>query len=216
MQWVSTDRRNLITQTLSANDFLSFVCEKLDSVTAHSFIAKNRSKYLKKLKEELSQNEVMVLVDFAENRSFLVQDEVQSYHWNSQQCTLHPVVIYYKHINQIVEQSLCIISDYLTHDVSFVYKVKSESINFIRQKVNPEIKKVHYFSDGCAGQYKNKKHFLNLCLHKIDFKVDCFWNFFATSHGKSPCDGIGGTVKRLATKTSLQRPIDNQILTTSK
>ena len=88
----------------------------------------------------------------------------------------------------------------------------SASIIFIKQKVNPEIEKVHYFSDGCAGQYKNKKHFLNLCLHKKDFNVDCVWNFFATSHGKSPCDGIGGTVKRLATKASLQRPIDNQIL----
>ena len=27
------------------------------------------------------------------------------------------------------------------------------------------------------------------------------------------CDGIGGTVKRLAARASLQRPIDNQILT---
>ena len=64
----------LITQTLSADDFLSFLCEKLDSVTAYSFIAKNHSKYLRKLKEELSQNEVTALVDFAENHNFLVQD----------------------------------------------------------------------------------------------------------------------------------------------
>ena len=43
--------------------------------------------------------------------------------------------------------------------------------------------------------------------------MQCIWNFFATSHGKSPCDGLGGTVKRLAAKASLQRPVDNQILT---
>ena len=41
------------------------------------------------------------------------------------------------------------------------------------------------------------------------------WNFFATSHGKSPCDGIGGTVKRLTTKASLQSPVDHQILNAS-
>ena len=29
--------------------------------------------------------------------------------------------------------------------------------------------------------------------------------YFATSHGKCACDGIGGTVKRLSTKVSLQR-----------
>jgi hypothetical protein len=39
------------------------------------------------------------------------------------------------------------------------------------------------------------------------------WHFFATSHGKGPCDGVGGTVKRLAARASLQRPVNNQILT---
>ena len=29
------------------------------------------------------------------------------------------------------------------------------------------------------------------------------WNFFATSHGKNACDGIGWTVKQLATDASL-------------
>ena len=32
-------------------------------------------------------------------------------------------------------------------------------------------------------------------------------------HGKSVCDGIGGTVKRLAACSSLQRPVEGQILT---
>ena len=36
---------------------------------------------------------------------------------------------------------------------------------------------------------------------------------FGTSHGKSACDGVGGTVKRPATKASLKRPAHNQILT---
>ena len=75
---------------------------------------------------------------------------------------------------------------------------------------------MHYFSDGCAGQYKNCKNFLNLCLHYGDFRVKCEWNIFATSHGKSPCNGIGRTVKRLVKRASPQRPISNQILTADK
>ena len=39
------------------------------------------------------------------------------------------------------------------------------------------------------------------------------WHFFATSHGKGPCDGVGGTVKRLAARASLQRPYKDQIWT---
>ena len=30
------------------------------------------------------------------------------------------------------------------------------------------------------------------------------WNFFGTSHGKSPCDGVGGATKRLARQKNLQ------------
>ena len=45
--------------------------------------------------------------------------------------------------------------------------------------------------------------------------MDADWTFFATSHGKSPCDGIGGTIKRLTTRASLQRPLSDQILSTA-
>jgi len=45
---------------------------------------------------------------------------------------------------------------------------------------------------------------LNLCHHKSDFGMDAEWHFFATSHGKGPCDGLGGTIKRLAARASLR------------
>ena len=121
-QWVTTDRSDLINQTLHIEDFINFLCENLDAITTHSYIAQHQSQYLKNLKEDLQPNEVIVLEDFTENYNFLMQDEVQGYHWNSQQCTLHPVVIYYKSDGKLAEVSLCIISNYLTHDVSFVYR----------------------------------------------------------------------------------------------
>ena len=37
--------------------------------------------------------------------------------------------------------------------------------------------------------------------------------FFATSHGKGACDGIGGTVKRATYRESLRRTVSDQILT---
>ena len=77
----------------------------------------------------------------------------------------------------------------------------------------PQLKKVHYFSDGCAGQYQNKYNFTNLCYHEDGFGVACEWHFFATSHGKNASDGIGRTVKRATACASLQRPAEGQILT---
>ena len=53
---------------------------------------------------------------------------------------------------------------------------------------------------------------MNICHHEEDFGLSALWNFFATSHGKGPCDGIGGTVKRLASLESLKRVKGNYIL----
>ena len=53
---------------------------------------------------------------------------------------------------------------------------------------------------------------MNLFLHKQDFGLDAEWIFFATSHGKSPHNGIDSSVKRHAAKRSLQRPMNTQIL----
>ena len=76
------------------------------------------------------------------------------------------------------------------------------------------MKKVYYFSDGAASQYKNKKNFVNLAFHNRDFNnIEAEWHFFATAHGKGPCDGLGGTVKREAVRASLKRPLEGQTQT---
>ena len=41
-------------------------------------------------------------------------------------------------------------------------------------------------------QYTSQEKRVN---HSADFNVAAEWTFFATIHGKSPCGGIGGTIK---------------------
>lgn len=76
--------------------------------------------------------------------------------------------------------------------------------------MHTSVKKVIHFTDGAASQYKNCKNFTNLLFHKEDFGVEGEWHFFATSHDKGPCDGIGGTIKRLSRRASLQNEITIQ------
>ena len=71
----------------------------------------------------------------------------------------------------------------------------------------PYLSKIHYFSDGCTGQYKNTSNFINLCYHKMDFDEECKWHFFATLYGKSACDGIGEVVKRMTAKATYRDPL---------
>ncbi|GBN79207.1 hypothetical protein AVEN_75562-1 [Araneus ventricosus] len=215
-QWVSTDRTEMIRCSTSVGELIEKLVEKLNKLIPHSYIAKSQSSFFKNLKGTASSNTAVVSMDFSENYAFTIQDEAQGYHWNSNSCTIHPVMIHCKDTSNVkLIIPLCIISDDLKRDVSMVYEIQKNVTGFLKENY-PHITNIHYFSDGCAGQYKNKYNFMNLCLHEKDFKLKAQWSFFATSHGKTECDGIGGTVKRLARKQSLQQHLDRQITTTNE
>ena len=39
------------------------------------------------------------------------------------------------------------------------------------------MRKIHYFLDGAASQYKNYKNFCSLVFHHVDFSLKAEWNF---------------------------------------
>ena len=168
---------------------------------------------LKKKKKFFEGCQMIVIADFAENYQFILQDAAEGFHWNKDQATLHPFVCYYRKSTELEHINLVVISDGLKHDTVAVYLFQRNLVKMRKNKINFEIKKLIYFSDGAASNYKNYKNFVNLCNHKADLGIDAEWHFFATFYRKGPCDGLGGTVKRLAAKVSLQRPYDEQIMT---
>lgn len=196
----------------TTDNFTSQFTAQLTDLIAHDFIAKKQSEFLATKKEELQPNEFIVISDFAENYSFAVQDEAQGWHWANAQCTIHPFAIYFKgeNDNKINYQSLIIIAESLKHNFESVYQFQLVLIDFLKQKFET-IQKIFFFSDGAASQYKNKKNFFSLCQFKKRHGFEVEWHFFATSHGKGPCDGVGGAFKRNATRASLQRPFSQQI-----
>ena len=173
------------------------------------------SAYFKERKQSLKEGEAVLVLDFAENYSFVVQDAAQGFHWNNSQATIHPFVFYYydRATQSVKHKSYACISDHMTHDTAAVYVFQEYLINKLIKLDFPEIQKIIYFSDGSSAQYKNRKNFTNLIHHENDFGIKAEWHFFATSHGKNACDGVGGTIKCLAARASLQRAVSDQILT---
>lgn len=214
-QWVSVDRCTLETITKSYEDFLDSFCENLKHLLRHSFIAKQQSIFQAELKLMLQPGQFLVICDFSENYSFVLQDEIQGYHWNNSQVTIHPFVAYFNDNKAILQHiSFVIISECLNHDTIAFHLFQRYLINFLRSKMHPTlIKQIFYFSDGASAHYKNRKNFVNLCYHEEDFGISAEWHFTATAHGKGACDGIGGTLKRSAARASLQKPYDEQIAT---
>ena len=160
--------------------------------------------FFKSLKESLPSNEGLVVGDFSEYFSFIIQDTAQGYHCYNSQCTVHPFVFYWIPANEESPRlvSLCFLSDAVKHSTSMTPVFLKRLIPELRM-AHPNLTKIHYFSDGCAGQYKNRFNFINICWHKYDFKLDSEWHFFATSHGKNVCGGIVETVKRATERASI-------------
>ena len=97
----------------------------------------------------------------------------------------------------------CVLSDCLKHNASSVHSFLYIVLQNLKEHL-PNLNCCIYFSDGAPNQYKHFKNIANLNYHYIDYELKADWHSFATSHGKSPCDGIGGTVKRLIAGASLQ------------
>ena len=178
----------------------------------HSYIAYEQSKYARELKSKLEEGEYQVIIDFAENYAFTVQNAIPGFHWNNDQATIYNIVIYYKDGEDTRHKSLVIISEVLQHDSIAVYGFHKILMEFLKSSFNL-VKKIFYFSDGARQQYKNYKNAINLAYHQSDFQVEGEWHFFATAHGKGPYDGLGATVKRGAIRASLQSGDNNHILT---
>ena len=67
--------------------------------------------------------------------------------------------------------NICVVSDTKEHTTVTVYAFLSFVILYLQTQF-PDMKKTHYFTDGCAGQYKNKNNFINLCHHEEDFGLE--------------------------------------------
>jgi len=127
-QWTTIGRLILVQQQETIPDYINLVVSQLQKLTAHSYIAKCQTLHLNKRKEEIDTSVALILGNFAENYKFVVQDEVKSFHWKNLQCTLHPVVVYYKADGKLMHTSFCVISDDTTHDVAMAYEIQKHII----------------------------------------------------------------------------------------
>lgn len=212
MQWESNESHQvkLVHKTVDIDICIEHLYEQLMKLRPHDFVAKKQSAYLNKLKDELKEGCFLALCDFSENHNLLLQDAIQAYHWTKNQATLHPIVVYHREGSNLVHNSYVVISDCLEHDTTAIHLFLAKLVEHLKNK-HSTINQIIYFSDGAGSRYKNKFNLTNVLYHEEDFGIPAEWHFFATSHGKSPCDGVGGSVKRLASRASLLRSANNQI-----
>ena len=63
------------------------------------------------------------------------------------------------------------------NNVALVYELQKAILADLKCKL-PELSTIIYFTDGCAGQYKNREKFYNHCQHKSDIGLSASWVLF--------------------------------------
>ena len=106
----------------------------LKKLLVHDFTAKMQSTFLQQKKEGLKEGEFVVIADFSENFSFVVQDEVQSFHWNNTSATVHPFVCYYRDKGELKSTCYVIISESTQYDTIAVHLFQRKLVDFLAQE----------------------------------------------------------------------------------
>lgn len=188
-----------VPKETSVGSFLKELEKDLQKYPGHIFRAKWQQNQVQTCIDNLEKNHVIMLMDFSEDYRCRFQNESQSAFFDQRQVSVHPFMCYYrekvKNENEmLVEHSIIAISNDPKHDAFAVKVYEKKALELLNNEMG-QIDHIFKFSDGAACQYKGKNTFAH--LSKDEKTVT--HNYFETSHGKSPCDGLGAVVKILAT-----------------
>ena len=172
-------------------DLYDYICTIAPKFLRHCHIKRLQAKQYELDKKLASAKESKIGVlqmDFAENYSCVVQDEIQSAHWNQNQVTLFTTVAWFKG----TIDSQVIVSDFMEHTKKAVVPFLDEVLKVFP----PGIEEVRVWIDGPSSQFKNR--FVKASIKTLTQRrgINLCWNFSATSHGNGPVNGIGGCLKR--------------------
>ncbi|XP_064618059.1 LOW QUALITY PROTEIN: uncharacterized protein LOC135482139 [Liolophura sinensis] len=164
----------------------------------HIFNITHQYKALRLLKNQLTDEEVMVHIDFSENYNCKYSEEIQSMHFGAsqRQITLHTGVAY----TRSKTYSFCTMSDSLNHAPAAIWAHLQPVILHLKE-LEPNVNVIHFISDCPATQYRNKQNFYLFSnrIFQHGFREGT-WNFLEAGHGKGAADSIGAVIKRTADK----------------
>ena len=176
----------------TTQELREYICLILPQFLEHCYIKRQQAAMYQEERKaaESHLTRALLQVDFSENYTCQHQDEIQSAHWQQSQVSLFTAAVWYN--GEL--HSKVITSDNLTHSKDTVIAY----VDTLLEDIPSQYNEVSIWTDGPASQFKNRYIAASIPVLEKKHNVTIHWNFFATSHGKGPVDGIGGSVKRQA------------------
>jgi hypothetical protein len=183
--------REVFMETTIA-EFVAYLKPNFQKFIRHNFVANWQDKQARLALEFLPARTIISHVDFAENHSFQVQNEIQSAYYHSYQVTIMVHITYHRNpdfvegsdASPILKEGHFWISDDKDHDTVFVQFCFKQHWNWLQERgITPGEHWV--FLDGCSAQFKSRGPFFFVARYPgITNGYQMKWHFFGTCHGK--------------------------------
>ena len=143
--------------------------------------------------------EVVCQMDYSENWVSKFFKEISAVYFDNAQFTLHTMVITFKtKEGELRTKTYVGVTRETSHSAattfSFIKKLVTVLFDFL-----PALSVMHFVSDGPSNQYRNRTIVqLVRRFPQLFAGVRASWCWLESGHGKGPCDGVGGGIKKKA------------------
>ena len=189
----------LTEKNVTKEEFIDEIMKELPSVRQHSERVAIQYEEIRSLKKNMQpQKEATVQLDYSENWQAKFMYEISSAYYDKCQVTVHPMVLHCRdEEGELQVRSYVGISEVTNHSLPTTFAFLKKLIPIVK-KDYPHLEVIHFVSDGPSSQYRNKS-VCNLIarFHQI-FSLRATWSWWEAGHGKGPCDGVGGAIKKKA------------------
>lgn len=200
--YATWEKGDLVRKKPTPSAFLEHLQTCLKKWISHNYIRRIQGKAISKEKS-MQKASVLLHLNFAENWTVKLPDEIQSHHWSKSEVTIFTCVA----TTQKGAHSFAVISDDMGHDSAHACYAVAKVHEWLEEYI-AVYAYITYVSDGAAAHFKNKFQIHELINNRYA-SAKCLFCF--TGHGKNDCDGIGGIVKHQATLYNLRNLICHQL-----
>lgn len=185
--------------TKSKEDFITEFMDMMTEFRPHCERITKIYEEIKHLKDTLEPTELVIQLDYAENWAMRYYEEISHSWYNAQQITILPMVVHYKDEKdgELKVVSFAGVTDFMSHAAPTTYGfIKPLCVRL--KLMFPEAELLHFISDSPYSQFRNRTigHLVANAPRNLGFKAT--WTWLESGHGKGPCDGVGGALKKAA------------------
>lgn len=187
-------------------EFLAYMEKTVPKFITHNFRARWQDEQCHNMMKNIPEGVLVSHIDFAENYTFAIQNEVQSMYYFSTSVTIVVQISMYRLGADVLKCTHYYISDDKCHDSAFVQHCLLKHWQWAVQ-LGLEFQEHWVFSDGCSSQFKCATAMYFVARYPL-LTGGCLmrWNFFESAHGKGEWDGAGAVVKRALRQEQIQNP----------